>query len=458
MGQLGNPSEVVRRLEAVGAQYLWVVYHNYSALSQAKVVARHRFKEVARSGVSFARANWDFAITDDQLPDAGFAAESGDFRVVPDPATVVPLEYRPGVAQAYGWLADDDGRPWVGDPRGRLQAQAQAFTRRGLAASMAFEAEFVLGVRTPDDDWAPSDHGRMFVVDEVDARWPWAARVLDAIDAVGIPVHQFAKEYGPAQYEISLMPADPVTAADRYLLMRQIVKALAREVGLVATFMPKPWPDLPSNGLHVHLSLTDGTGGPSIQDPSDPDELSPIGRGAVAGVLEHADGLCALTTPTSNSYRRLHPGSWAPAHRCWGFGNRAALVRIPGRGEGRHLEYRLADASANPYLLATGLLAAIGDGIDRRLAPPAPATVDVGHLSDAEAAAAGFERLPRNPLQALDALDSDAVLGDALGLVIREHYPRVKRFEVELSTSACDSVADPAGAASWERQAFLEAV
>ena len=133
--------------------------------------------------------------------------------------------------------------------------------------------------------------------------------------------------------------------------------------------------------------------------------------------------------PTPNSFRRLQPGSWAPAHRCWGFGNRAALVRVPGRGGGRHLEFRLADASANPYLLATGLLAAIIDGLERRIPLPPPVEVDVGHMSDTDAAALGATRLPRDPEQAMAALTADAVLLAALGPVIAEHYPAMKRFE-----------------------------
>ena len=458
MGEPNDPSEVMRRLDARDAQHLWVTYHNYSALSQGKVVPRQRFEEVARDGVSFALANWDFAITDEQLPQPGFGADSGDFRVIPDPATIVALEHKPGVAQALGWLADGSGDPWPGDPRARLRDQVESLAASGLTVSMAFEAEFVLAVAQPDGDWVPSDRGRMFVIDEVDARWAWWARLLQALDRAGVPVHQLAKEYGPAQYEISLLPSDPVTAADRFLLARQLVKSLAREAGVVATFMPRPWGELPANGLHTHLSLVDATGTPAIPDPSDDQALSPVGRGAVAGLLAHADGQCALAAPIQNSYRRLQPGSWAPAHRCWGFGNRAALVRIPGQREGRHIEYRLGDASANPYLHAAGLLAAMRDGIVSRLTPPAPAAVDVGHLTDQEAAASGFERLPSDPLRALAAFEGDRVLGRAVGPVIREHYPRVKRFEHQLGEQARARERSDAAVLLWDRQAYLEAV
>lgn len=449
-------SDLVARLEAMGARHLWVVYHNYSALAQAKAVGPQRFAEVAAHGVSFAKANWDFAITDHQHPQAVFAAHTGDFRVVPDPATLARLAHRTGVAQAYGWLVADDG-PWAGDPRARLRDQALRLVERGRVPSVAFESEFIL-LRHEGEGWAPDDRGRMFTVDEIEARWRWCADVLAVLDEAGVPVHQLAREYGPAQYELSLLPADPVTAVDRFLLARQVVRAMARDAGLVASFMPKPWTEVAGNGLHVHISLQDPTGLPLLGDPEDEAALSRLGRQAVAGLLAHAGGQVALSAPTPNSFKRLRPGSWAPAHRCWAFGNRAALVRIPGSGANRHIEYRLADASANPYLLVTGLLASILDGQARDL-PLAPAAeVDVGHWSDEAAAAAGWDRLPDRPALALAALEADATLLDALGPVIADRYPAVKRFEdAEYLEETGVAPGDP-GVTDWERWAYLEHV
>ncbi len=444
------------RLAELGAGTLWVVYHNYSALAQAKVVPAARAADVATGGVSFARANWDFAITDEQRAHPGFGADSGDFRVIPDPATLTALPHRPGVAQAYGWLVDDGG-PWAGDPRARLRDQVAHLTRLGFTARMAFEAEFALLQRGATGDLEPADHGRMFTIDEVEARWAWSTRLLDGLAGAGVPVHQLAREYGAGQYEVSLLPAGPVEAADRFLLLRQLVRALARDDGLVATFMPKPRTDLPGNGLHVHLSLVGPDGSEAIPDPVT-DGLSAVGEAAIAGLLAHADGLAGLVAPTPNSYRRLQPGSWAPAHRCWGVGNRAALVRVPGRGAGRHLEFRLADASANPYLLATGLLAAVADGVERQIPLPPPVEIDVGHASDDEARALGAARLPRGPEEAVAALVADPVLLGALGPVIAEHYPPMKLFEAELCRAAAPADAGPATVTAWERHAYLEHV
>lgn len=461
------------RLEAFGARFLWVVYHDYAGLARAKAVTRDRLDEALASGVTFAMANWDLAITDHQVPHPIFGADSGDFRAVPDPAALVPIPWRPGVAQAYSRLTDDLGRPWEGDPRGRLGAQVEMVAARGLRCRMAFEAEFTLAVAEeaaagPGGDadgpvrlpsgWRTADRGRMFIVDEIEARWEWCARALDALAGMGIAVHQFAKEYGPAQYELSLLPADPLAAVDRFLLARQAIKALARDAGLVATFMPKPFARLPGNGLHVHMSFADADDRDVVVDPADERALSPTGGAILAGLLAHAAGQAALGSPTPNSYKRLLPGSWAPAHVAWALGNRAALVRIPGRGAARHLEYRSGDASANAYLLVTGLLAAVDDGLARGLPPPPAVAADIGLWSDEEAATRGVARLPSRLDAALDALERDEVLLTALGPVIPEHYLAVKRFELDSYLAESGADPDATEVTDWERAAYLEPV
>jgi len=193
-----------------------------------------------------------------------------------------------------------------------------------------------------------------------------------------------------------------------------------------------------------------------VADPADDVGLAPVGRAAVAGLLAHAAGQSALGSPTPNSYKRLLPGSWAPAHVAWALGNRAALVRIPGRGQGRHLEYRAGDGLANPHLLLTGLLAAIGDGLERRLEPPAPAAgIDVGHLADPEARAAGFDRLPDRLTTALDALEADPVLLAALGPVVSAHYLPVKRFELAMYLAESGADEDTTEVTAWERETYF---
>jgi glutamine synthetase len=447
----------LERLSELGVDALWVVYHDYAGLGRAKAVPAGRFEEVAADGVTFAMANWDLAITDEQVPHPIFGADSGDFRAVPDPATVVLVPHRPRVAQALTWLTDDTGQPWPGDPRAALARGVDGLARLGISLRVAFEAEFVV-VAGSDPSTLHEDTGRMFAVEGLDTRWPLGARILDDLEAAGVAVHQFAKEYGPAQFEVSLLPAEPVAAADRFLLARQLIRAAAREQALTASFMPKPYADLPGNGLHVHLGLASAED-PTVDlvaDHDDPQRLAATAGPAIAGLLEHAKGQSALSSPTANSYKRLLPGSWAPAHVSWAVGNRSALVRVPGRGAGRHLEVRGGDAGMNPYLHLAGLLASIADGVSRHLAMPREAQVDVGHLSDAETSAAGFERLPSDLPAALDAFEADDVLRAAVGPVVAEHYLAVKRFEwaTYLARSGLD--AGSAEVSDWERRTYFE--
>jgi glutamine synthetase len=446
----------VARLDELSADALWVVYHDYAGLGRAKAVPRGRFDEVARDGVTFAMANWDLAITDEQVPHPVFGADSGDFRAIPDPATLIELPHRPGVAQALAWLSDDTGRAWEGDPRAALSTQVGRLERLGIRVKAAFEAEFVV-VDGGDPGSLLRDRGRMFAVEGLDERWPMASRILQDLEATGVAVHQIAKEYGPGQYEVSLLPTGPLSAADRFLLARQLIRAAARASGATASFMAKPYAELPGNGLHVHLGLTraDDASIDLIADPDDPARIADSAGPAVAGLLAHGAGQSALASPTPNSYKRLLPGSWAPAHVSWAIGNRSALIRIPGRGAGRHLEIRGGDAGMNPYLHLSGLLASIADGVERRLLLPPEARVDVGHLSDDEAASAGFPRSPADLRSAVDAFEADEVLRAAVGPVIARHYVDVKRFEWDAYIERSGLPAGSTDVSDWERSTYF---
>jgi len=451
-----SQSLALERLRALGASALWVVYHDYAGLGRAKAVPKGRFADVATSGVSFAMANWDLIVNDHQVPHPAFGADSGDFWALPDPSFIVPVPGRPGVAQAAATLLTDTGEPWPGDPRALLAAQVDRLAARGIHVQTAFEAEFAIVPADRGPDGLLTDPSRMFTVDELDHRWALGERLLAALETAEIPVHQWAKEYGPGQFELSLLPADPVAAADRHLFARQVLRALSRELGLQASSMPKPFTDLPGNGLHVHLGLVGDDGTELVADPADDTALGPVGRAAVGGLLAHAAAQSALGSPTPNSYKRLLPGSWAPAHVAWALGNRAALVRIPGRGRGRHLEYRAGDGLAHPHLFLTGLLAAIADGLERGLEPPTSAAgIDVGHLTDAEARAQGFERLPDRLSTALDALEADSVLLAALGPVVPAHYLAAKRYELEMYREESGADEDTTEVTPWERATYF---
>jgi len=270
------------------------------------------------------------------------------------------------------------------------------------------------------------------------------------LHSMGVQVEQLGKEYGPGQYEATTRHAQPLKAVDDYLTFKEVVRAKARQSGYVASFMPKPYAHLPGCGLHLHLSLWDEKGEQELSmGEGDDDPLSPLGGNMLAGLLNHAPALAGAGSPIVNSYKRLLPGSWSPAHICWGIGNRAALVRVPSIHRRRHLEFRSGDNACNPFIFLTAVLAAGLDGIRSNSEPPAPVEEDVGHFSTEEAEAHGLEFLPRSLSEALAAFEFDTIIEEALGPQIFSEFLKVKRSEL----AAYDLHVHP-----WEREIYLESI
>lgn len=445
-----NRETMLKRLEDDEIEHLWPIFHDYNGRACAKTVPKKRLRATIENGLVFARANLDFTTADHQAHNAGFLADSGDFMAVPDPNSYVKLPYRTKTAQAHVFMRQEDGAPWIGCPRTRLQQMIDELAAAGLRAQVGMEPEFTLLYPDGQGEYKPVAHDGMYTVDGLDRHYAFLQNLVETLEEMGIQVTQIGKEYGPGQYEGNFQHASPIRAVDDYLIYTQVVRALARDAGMIATFMPKPYAHLPGNGLHVHLSLWDKTGGNDLTHSKDDDEiLSDVGKHFMGGLLAHAPALTGVGACIVNSYKRLQPASWAPAHICWGVGNRAALVRVPGLGKRRHLEFRSGDNSTNPYFYVTVLLAAGLDGIQRQLDPGPPANTDVGHASAAELAAAGIHFLPRTLPEALHAVESDAVIMDALGTIIGPEFLKVKRTEL----AAYDLEVHP-----WERKTYLEAL
>lgn len=438
-----------------GATALWVLHHDYSGVGRIRVIPPSRFDEVMRDGVTFGLIAWDFTITGQLVPDPPYTLASGDYRVIPDPSTLTHMPHLDGVVQAMSDLHDADGR-WDGDPRARLRLAWQELATLGYTVRVALESEFQVIRDTGADDWPPVERLPMFSVNAIESQWTsWMGRTLDTLLAAGVPVHQFAREGAVGQYECSLLPSDPVAACDAFLVARQIIKG-TMPPGLVATFMPKPYSDRAGNGLHVHISISDANGVDVIADPSDPGALTALGVRIVSALVEHAPAQLALAAPTPNSYRRLVPGWGAPTRASWSIGNRSALVRIPGRGPGRRIEYRSGDQSCNPYLHVAGLLATISHAIRHERAPIAPINLDLSMLDEHELQESGARPLPRSVPEALDSLERDGVLAAALGPVILAHYPSSKREEHE--TYVRETAGGSSSVSAWERATYLLAL
>jgi glutamine synthetase len=443
----GNP-DLIDRLKLDDIDFLWVAYHDYGGRASAKTLPRPSMDSAVRNGVVFAKANLNMDANDHQVAGATMLANSGDMMAVPDPRSYTLLPRYPNTALTHVYLREPDGSVWEGCPRTRLDTIVRKLRDEGFTIQAALEPEFTLLFRSEDDELAPINHSRMFSQDGLAKANAFIVDLMTELAAMGINVPQLGKEYGPGQYELSLQHGSPMEAVDRYLQFRATLHDISQMHGMVATLMPKPYADYAGNSLHVHLSVWNGDGSDNLT-ASDQDDisLSELSMWFMGGLLAHAAALTGVGSPTVNGYKRLLPGSWAPANTYWGYGNRSGVIRVPGVGSRRHIEYRSPDNTAQPYLLLCALLAAGLDGIKRQIDPGPPFAGDVGHLTAEEVEHHHLAFLPRTLPEALSALEQDELVCAALGPEILKHFLAVKRGELETYNTIVHD---------WERSTYLE--
>jgi glutamine synthetase len=358
----------------------------------------------------------------------------GEYRLVPDLETFTVLPYAP---HAGGLLCDHltlDGEMAPVCQRSFLKRAVARLAERGAQLQVAFENEFTLA-RLVDGAAAPVDRSLCFSTIGMSASQAYVDDLADAFDRQGIPLEQYYAELGHGQQEISTAHAPALQAADRQVLVRETIRGVAVNHGLVASLAPKPWPDAAGNGCHVHFSLWDAEGDRNrFYDGSSDDGLSQEAHAFLAGVVEHLPGLCGLAAPSFNSYHRIVPQTWAGAYRCWGYDNREAPVRVASSFRGleevsTNAELKAVDCTANPYLAVGGLLVAGLDGLERGLELPEPVDVDPATIDELDRRRRGITRLPATQEQALDALVTDEVLAEALGEPLLRSYLAVRRSE-----------------------------
>lgn len=431
-----STSDLSTRLHAQGLHTLLVQFTDLHGTAKGKLVPLAHLDGVLRDGAGFAGPS----IWGTGLPRTGPRAE---FYARGDAATVQPLAWMPGVARIVG-DGFVDGAPFEACPRQVLRRAIGRLNERGWSLRTGIEPEFFLLRHTPDGRWIPADDSDRLDKPSYDLKS--LPRQLDFLQALrqvltdaGLDVLQLDHEDAHGQYEVNFAYDEALASADHVMLFKLAAHALAEARGMVFSMMPKPFANQPGSGLHVHVSLWTGEGNAArcvfqpdagAGDPPDAN-LSALGRHFVAGVLHHAAALCALAAPTVNSYKRLVVGeslsgtTWAPAYVAHGPNNRTAMVRtLPGR-----FEWRVPDASANPYLATAALIAAGLDGIDRHLDPGPDCTEDLFALSLAEIRARGIALLPQSLDQALDALEADDVVCRALGPELTGEFLRLKRDE-----------------------------
>ncbi|QUQ67673.1 glutamine synthetase family protein [Kutzneria sp. CA-103260] len=412
---------VVAELTAKGVDVVRVVFPDLMGTERSKELLVEQLPAAVDRGVAFCRAVYHTSPLGDTVPvPGGLDAGLPDIDIVPDLDTLAVVPWEPGVATCIG-----DQRGGGESPRAVLGRIVAGLAESGLRPVVGPEMEYYLCVPagagfTP---YSP-EPGNVYVSGTRGDPELHLIRTIRRLRDFGLGVLGGNHEYFPGQFEINLAHSGALDAADRAFRFKAAVKDLARRDGQLATFMAKPFNEHGASGFHVHVSLADAAGSNLGADESSPHGMSPLLRHALAGVLRHAPALTALTNPTINSYKRFGPDTLAPWLIDWGLDNRSAMVRVPpDRGAGTRIEVRLPDASANPYLVNAGVLAAMRLGIEDGSEPPEPLE---GYGYDAARTAV----LPMSLTAALAALDGDSELQSLLGKDFVTSYSALKRAEI----------------------------
>jgi glutamine synthetase len=426
-----NLAPIQDRLVEADIAGITIVWADNNGIPRSRTVPIAGLTDAAERGVGMSPL---FAVFDSHdgisFAHGGLSDASGDIRLVPVIEQLTPLAGQPGFAWAPGRQLGPNGEPYPYDQRSRLEAQVARATAAGLSVRAGFELEFF--VSRAGDEPVPAQQGPAygpFALLQVDE---FAAAVLRDLAANGVPVGQFHAEYGLSQLEVSLGPADAVTAADRQLLARQTIHAAARAHGLRVSFSPMVTADGAGNGLHLHVSVS--RGGDNLL--ADQGQGLPDGDGArfIGGLLRDLPAIAAVSAPSLPSLMRRRPGYFASAYQFWGVENREAPLRYvpssPFIGADRaNVELKASDASGNPYLALAAVLAAGLAGIDDDAELPPPVQEDPGTWSDVQRAERGIVPLPVTPEEQERALLASKRIGDALGEPLLGAFTAVRRAD-----------------------------
>lgn len=390
----------------------------------------------SEEGVGFANGVAELTLEPGLLDDPKYGPQGGDMMAVADRESLTPLSWRDGTAVVFSDLTTVDGRPFDLCARSALRSVVETCRDRGLEPYAGVESEF--SVLAPDGDggWEPFNRRCSYDMDALDQGADLLAAWSSAMETAGHEVLGIHQESQPGQFEVNVAYDDALATADGIAFFRHMAKAVTRNHGLKATFMPRPHAGEDANGMHFHLSLWDGdenlfVGGDDAEDVQFPAGkhphdagISDTARHFMGGLLDHMKALTAVCAPTVNSYKRLVPGIWAPVNITWGPDNRSTVLRLPPElGSATRVEHRVPDSAANPYLALAASLAAGLDGIDNE--------TDPGSGTLANAYREDHERLPRTLPEALTHLENDDVLREALGEALVTEFVKLKRDEFD---------------------------
>jgi glutamine synthetase len=411
---------------------LWVrfVFVDHAGIPKCKAVHRDSFERRAGAGVGLAKGVLALDPSGALHPASGLSPV-GEVRLVPDLSSLTPLPFARGQAMVSCDMTEPDATtPWDGCPRSALKRVLGRLAERGYRSLASYEAEFY--VRGPEGPLDRTPYAGSFALTSAAE---YVAELAETLEEMGIRPEQCHAEVGHGNLELSVGEAEALEAADRRVQVLETIRGVAHRMGLEVTMAPKPYLEGAGNGHHLHVSVYEDDA-PVFFDTSG--ALSDAGSGFVAGLLEHLPAVMAFTAPSPNSYQRLAPGMWSSAYAAYGPDNREAAVRIASPVAGAesataNVEFKPVDVTANPYLALAAVLAAGMDGIDRGLDPGEPTTVDPATLSEEERADRNIRPLSASPDQALNALENDDVLIEALGAPLVRTHVAVVRAQAEIA-------------------------
>jgi glutamine synthetase len=417
---------VLRTVEERGIRFIQLWFTDVLGTPKAFSITPAELEVALEEGMTFDGSAID-GFSRVQESDVLARPDAKTFQILPWKADDAP------VARVFCDIANLDGTPFEGDPRNVLNRTLEKAREKGFTFYAAPEMEYFYFA---DSDTShppqPLDTGSYFELTVADLAGDLRKRTVLTLEDMGIPVEYSQHEDSPSQHEIDLRYTDALTMADTIMSVRLVVKEIAQERGVYATFMPKPLQGKQGSGMHTHFSLFEGDTN-AFHDPGDEHNLSKVAKGFIAGVLHHAREITAVTNQWVNSYKRLIVGYEAPVYVSWARNNRSALIRVPvtkrGKAESTRIEYRAPDPACNPYLAFALVLAAGLKGIDEGYELPPEAAANLYEMTAEELLADGIQSLPGSLHEAIEEMERSELVADTLGEHVFEWFVRNKRAE-----------------------------
>lgn len=429
--QARSADEIIAHAKEHGVRFLRLQFTDIVGINKNVEVPESQFPKALEGEILFDGSSVE-GFTRIEESDMVLKPDLETYRIDPFPSRGPGGKDHGRVARLICNIYNPDETPFEGCPRLALIRVCDQARELGYEMMTGPEAEFFLFLRTESGEPTTITHDAAgyFDLAPIDLGEECRREIVLVLESLGFEIEASHHEVAPGQHEIDFKYGPALHTADNLATFRYVVRRVARDFGLHGTFMPKPIFGRNGSGMHVHQSLfTDGAN--AFYDPQGThDGISDIMRWYIGGLLEHARAICAVSNPLVNSFKRLVPGFEAPTHLAWSMQNRSPLIRVPARrGIATRCELRMPDPSCNPYLAFAVMLAAGLDGVRNQIEPAPPVTGNVYGMSARERSRLKIKSLPANLAEAIDQLEKDRVLKDALGTHIFDHFVEAKRQE-----------------------------